>query len=86
MYKAHGSLLFNELSFYRIMTVMQIEIQNTVDDETAAAIVAAVAMVLSTPHSIPSAITPPRSAWALAGIRENHSGSDGAMEPGTLWV
>jgi hypothetical protein len=51
---------------------MQIEITTQVDEETAAAIVAAIALLLA--DEGPADLSAPRrSAWALAGIRESHA-------------
>lgn len=54
------------------MERMQIEIQTIVDEETAAAITAALTVLAAaTPSQLAS--RPQRSAWALAGIVEAHA-------------
>ena len=52
---------------------MQIEIQTVVDEETAAAITAALTVLAAATPSQLVANRPRRSAWALAGIVEAHA-------------
>jgi hypothetical protein len=52
-------------------SAMHVEIQSPIDEETAAAIVAAVCLLLSQADPALAPPTRPRSAWASAGIREN---------------
>jgi hypothetical protein len=49
---------------------MQIKIETPIDDQTAAAIMAALALLLDTNDAPMPDLEPPHSAWAVAGILE----------------